>query len=365
MNLNSIVKKFLGGVISMNMLNQIQTESEDLIKEKQAMIKLGKQIMNKWDIKVYEIEPIQWGQITLVWKMKSDQGLICLKKLNRPEKSALFSIRAQEYLNKNGIHVPGIFPNKNNELYTTVGSAIFVVYDWIEGTHLDITLKEDRKKLMRELAKFHKASIGYEPLTGIPVVTKLGKWPDHYLKLCQQLESWKSLAIMQPDDKFSQIYLQEINFFIKQGRELHKKLLNSDYSLWVEKTKKAPNLCHPDYGTGNTLLGYDGHFWLIDLDTVCFDLPIRDIRKMFESCVKPEDPWDDTIVQTLLSAYESVTPLTNREKKILMIDLLFPHKLYSIAQKKYYMKEPISSDELIKFIEFEKIKGKKLSEINF
>ena len=110
-----------------------------LIQEKQKMVELGKQILKNWDLTIHEIEAIQWGQITLVWKIKTDQGLICLKKLNRPEKSALFSIRAQEYLNKNGIHVPGIFPNKKNELYTMLGSSLFVVYDWIEGSHLTLT----------------------------------------------------------------------------------------------------------------------------------------------------------------------------------------------------------------------------------
>lgn len=344
----------------MVMISQTQPEADHVIKEKQKMIELGKQILKNWDLTIHEIEVIQWGQITLVWKIKTDQGLICLKKLNRPEKNALFSIRAQEYLNKNGVHVPGIFPNKKNELYTMLGSSLFVVYDWIEGTHLTLTQAGELELLLKELAKFHQASIGYEPPKGVPIVSKLGKWPEHYVKRCQQMESWKYLADMYPEDPFSQTYLTEINYFTKMGSNLHKKLLNSEYLAWVEKTKKAPNLCHPDYGTGNTLLGNDGHFWLIDLDTVCFDLPIRDIRKMFESFIKPSGEWDDEVFNTLLTAYEKVTPLSSAQKRVLFIDLLFPHHLYSIAQKKYLLKETILVDELLIAIEFEKLKEKKL-----
>ena len=343
--------------------SQTQPESDDVIVEKQKMIELGKQIMKNWDLTIYEIEVIQWGQITLVWKIKSDQGLICLKKLNRPEKNALFSIRAQEYLNKKGVYVPGIFSNKNNELYTMLGSSLFVVYDWIEGSHLTLTQAGELELMLRELARFHQASVGYEPPIGVPTVSKLGKWPEHYIKRCQQLESWKYLANMNVEDPFSKIYLREINDFIKKGRELHKKLLKSEYWAWVEKTKKAPNLCHPDYGTGNTLVGHDGHFWLIDLDTVCFDLPIRDIRKMFESFFKPSDVWDDQVFYKLLSAYESVTPLTRAQKQVLYIDLLFPHELYSIAQKKYLLKDNILVDELEKSIEFERLKETKLNHL--
>lgn len=347
----------------MVMKNQVQAEADHVIKEKQKMVELGKQILKNWDLTIQEIEVIQWGQITLVWKIKSNQGLICLKKLNRPEKNALFSIRAQEYLNKNGVHVPGIFPNKNNELYTMLGSSLFVVYDWIEGTHLTLTETGELELLIRELAQFHQASIGYEPPKGVPIVSKLGKWPEHYIKRCQQLESWKYLANLQPEDPFSQIYLKEIDYFITLGRDLHKKLLNSEYLAWVEKTKKAPNLCHPDYGTGNTLRGNDGNFWLIDLDTVCFDLPIRDLRKMFESFIKPSNILNEEVFYKILSAYESVTPLTSAQKKVLFIDLLFPHELYAIAQKKYLLKEAVLIDELLIAIEFEKLKEKKFSHL--
>lgn len=341
------------------MEGQIQAEAKDVMEEKQKMVELGRQIMKNWDINIYEIEVIQWGQITLVWKIKSDQGLICLKKLNRPEKKALFSIRAQEYLNKKGVYVPGIFPNKKNELYTMLGTSLFVVYDWIEGTHLTLTQTGEMELLLKELARFHQTSVGYEPPLGVPIVSKLGKWPEHFVKRCQQLESWKKLADMNEEDAFSKIYLKEINDFINMGRQLHKKLLKSEYFSWVEKVKKAPNLCHPDYGTGNTLVGNDGHFWLIDLDTVCFDLPIRDLRKMFESFYKPSDIWDDQVFYSLLSAYESINPLTDAQKQVLYIDLLFPHELYSIAQKKYLLRENILVEELEKGMEFERLKEKK------
>lgn len=344
----------------MVMDSYVQTEAEDIRQEKQKMIELGTHILKNWELTIHEIEVIQWGQITLVWKIESDQGLICLKKLNRPEKNALFSIRAQEYLNKKGVHVPGIFPNKQNELYTMIGSSLFVVYDWIEGTHLTGT-PEDVHYLMTELATFHQASIGYEVPSGVPIVSKLGKWPEHYLKRCQQLESWKQFAYMEADDSFSQMYLQEIDDFIEICRNLHQKLLRSEYGAWVEKIKKAPNLCHPDYGIGNTLVGNDGHFWLIDLDTVCFDLPIRDVRKMFESFIKSSEPWNDEVFHMLLAAYESVTPLTHGQKQVLLIDLLFPHELYGIAQKKYLYKEAISSEELRQAIAFERVKQEQMS----
>lgn len=72
-------------------------------------------------------------------------------------------------------------------------------------------------------------------------------------------------------DPFSQLYLQEIDGFIEDGLRIKDRLLQSTYVPWTEQLKKSPNLCHQDYGTGNTLLGENEQIWVIDLDTVSFD----------------------------------------------------------------------------------------------
>ncbi len=69
-------------------------------------------MLQGWDVHAEKIDVIQGNQMALVWKVHTGSGAVCLKRIHRPEKKALFSIFAQDYLAKKGMNVPGILPNK-------------------------------------------------------------------------------------------------------------------------------------------------------------------------------------------------------------------------------------------------------------
>lgn len=335
-------------------------EEEDVYvmspEEEAKLVKLAEYIITSWDVAVDRIEVIQGGQMALVWKIHTPDGPVCLKRIHRPEKKALFSINAQNYLAEKGGRVPGIIRNKNDMLFTKQGPFLFVLYDWIEGGVFDLAVDPDLEVVMKGLAEFHLWSEGYHPPEGIPVFKKLGRWPNHYIKRCQQMESWKLIAQSTPDNPFSQLYIQEIDYFIKQGRETLERLMNSKYVPWIEQQSANPTLCHQDYGAGNTVLGNDGKIWVIDLDTVSYDLPIRDLRKMIIPLLDTTGEWDEARFQLMMNAYESVNPLTDEQKEVMYIDMLFPYEMYDIAREKFVRKTDMLPEELAQAFEYERIK---------
>ncbi len=337
-----------------------EKEEEELYvmspEEEAKLVKLAEYIITSWDVAVDRIEVIQGGQMALVWKIHTPNGPVCLKRIHRPEKKALFSINAQNYLAEKGGRVPGIIRNKNDMLFTKQGPFLFVLYDWIEGGVFDLAVDPDLEVVMKGLAEFHLWSEGYHPPEGIPVFKKLGRWPNHYIKRCQQMESWKLIAQSTPDNPFSQLYIQEIDYFIKQGRETLERLMNSKYVPWIEQQSANPTLCHQDYGAGNTVLGQDGKIWVIDLDTVSYDLPIRDLRKMIIPLLDTTGEWDEARFQLMMNAYESVNPLTDEQKEVMYIDMLFPYEMYDIAREKFVRKTDMLPEELAQAFEYERIK---------
>ncbi|AWC28955.1 MULTISPECIES: CotS family spore coat protein [Bacillus cereus group] len=342
--------------------NYNQEEGDTLSpEEEQKLVALAETMIKHWDIDPTTIELIQGGQLALVWKIHTSNGAFCLKRIHRPEKKALFSIHAQDYLAKKGMHVPSIIPNKKNQLYTKHSPFLFVVYDWIEGRPFELTMKEDLEMIMKGLADFHLASIGYKPPPGVPIFTKLGRWPNHYIKRFQQMEIWKNLSATLIDDPFSQMYLEEITPFITEAKHTYQRLLESEYGQWTEQLQSAPNLCHQDYGTGNSLLAPNNQIWVIDLDTVSYDLPIRDLRKMIIPLLDTTGVWNEDQFHIMINAYESVSPLTAEQKKIMFIDMLFPYELYDVIREKYVRKTPLLAEELAGAMEYERIKSKALN----
>lgn len=339
----------------------LEEETVELTPEMQEkLIKLAQLLLPNWELNVQSVEVIQGGQMALVWKFMTDEGPKCLKRIHRPEKKAVFSIHAQDYLAKKGMRVPGIIPNKDGNLYTKHGPFLFVVYEWIEGRPFELTVPEDLQWMMKGLADYHTESIGYVPPPAAPVFSKLGKWPKHYIKRCQQMETWKLIAERSPDDPFCQLYLNEIDPYIASGRETLKKLQESHYPEWVRHCLKQPNLCHQDYGTGNTLLSED-QIWIIDLDTTTFDLPIRDLRKVIIPLMGDTGTWDQALFDLMLAAYEENAPLTPEQKNVMYIDMLFPYELYETVSERFGRKNDIMPEELLAAFEYEKRKFEHLS----
>ncbi|USK36175.1 CotS family spore coat protein [Bacillus sp. F19] len=332
-------------------------------EEEAKLVKLAEYIIQSWDVQVDRIEVIQGGQMALVWKIHTSNGPVCLKRIHRPEKKALFSINAQNYLAEKGGRVPGIIRNVHNDLFTKQGPFLFVLYDWIEGGVFDLAVDPDLEVVMKGLAEFHLWSEGYHPPEGIPVFKKLGRWQNHYIKRCQQMESWKIIAQNTPDNPFSQLYLQEIDYFIEQGRQTLDRLMNSKYVPWIEEQSANPTLCHQDYGAGNTVLGNDGKIWVIDLDTVSYDLPIRDLRKMIIPLLDTTGVWDEARFQLMMNAYESVNPLTSEQKEVMYIDMLFPYEMYDIAREKFVRKTDMFPEELAQAFQYERIKEAHLNSL--
>ncbi|HEK9100113.1 CotS family spore coat protein [Bacillus pfraonensis] len=330
-------------------------------EEESKLLSLAETMIQDWDITVNAIELIQGGQLALVWKIHTPDGPVCLKRIHRPEKKALFSIHAQDYLAKKGMRVPSIIPNKNNQLYTKHGPFLFVGYEWIEGRPFELTMQEDLEMIMKGLADFHLASIGYRPPPGVPIFTKLGRWPNHYIKRFQQMDVWKNLAENTKEDPFSQLYLAEIDPFILEAQHTLQRLLASEYTTWTNQLQSNPNLCHQDYGTGNSLLDPNNQIWVIDLDTVSFDLPIRDLRKMIIPLLDTTGVWNEDQFNIMINAYESISPLTAEQKKIMFIDMLFPYELYDVIRERYVRKSPLLADELAGAMEYERIKSKALN----
>lgn len=336
------------------------TEIELTPEMREKLTLLAGEIIKAWNVNVQSIEVVQGAQMALVWKIVTDEGIICLKRIHRPEKKALFSIHAQNYLAEKGYRVPAIIATNDGELFAKHGPFLFVVYDWIEGRQFDMNVPEDMAWIMKGLAEYHQNSRGYLPPEGVEPFSKLGQWPKHYIKRCQQMESWKLIAEQQPDDPFSQLYLEVIDEFIDSGRWILEELRESYYSQWVDESRKTPTLCHQDYGTGNTLLR-DNEVWVIDLDTTAFDLPIRDLRKMMIPAMEDQTAWNKDIFDQMLNGYESVNPLTNEQKKVMFIDMKFHYELYDVCRDKYSLKNDVAVEELNKVIEFERMKSRELN----
>ncbi|TYO95982.1 CotS family spore coat protein [Desulfallas thermosapovorans] len=291
-------------------------------------------VLSDYGLKPGEIKIMQSGGIKTVWKIKTGEGTFCLKRLRHSKEKALFSINAQKHMVNNGAKVPGIFPSLKGEDYVEFQGHLFVLYEWIEGR--SIKLSRDLKVALAALAQFHVDSAGYNPPAGCRVSSKLDGLGNYYQSVLKRFNEWEKQALEKPQHPVCRAFLAEIEQMTRLGLECYELLKTSHYAGWVEDIRQRGNLCHQDYGDGNAIITPKG-VYVLDLDGVTFDLPSRDLRKIIIKIMSGRKGWNLDQLREMLAWYEKVNPLDEDKRRVLYIDLLFPHELHDNA-KNYFIK---------------------------
>lgn len=308
-----------------------------------ALYDIASTVLLSYGKKPCEIKVMQSGGIKTVWKVKAGGETLCLKRLRHNKEKALFSINAQKHMVHNGARVPGIFPALNHEDYVEFQGHLFVLYEWIEGS--SISLSRDLKVALEGLAQFHVDSAGYIPPEGCRVSSKLGGMSNYYKSVLKRFSEWQKISLEQPKQTVCHAFLNGISEMTEVGMECIELLELSDYRSWADEISKSGNLCHQDYGDGNALITSDG-VYVLDLDGVTFDLPSRDLRKVIVKIMSGRNRWDRGKLKEMLAWYEKINPLDDNKRRVLYIDLLFPHELHDTAKNYFIKKKSIKPHEI-------------------
>lgn len=323
---------------------------------------LAHKVLTDYDIKPKSTEVMQSGGVKTVWRIDTGKNRLCLKRLRQPLEKALFTINAQNYMARKGAKVPAIYPARDGRLYILHNNQLFVLYQWITGKDLFLNNMSDLKNALRGLAAFHRDSAGYMPPANCRASSKLGRWPHHYNSMLERLRKWKQIASGSPNSPLSKVFLAHVDNSIRLGQKALAILEKSHYTEWVKEVADRKSLCHQDFGDGNVLLTPEG-VYVIDLDSVTYDLPVRDLRKIIIKRMSARGKWDKELIHYIVSNYSQVNPLNKKQLQVLYTDLLFPHEFHDTAKNPYRKNKPIDAGKLVKAAKFEQGKQKILESL--
>lgn len=329
-----------------------------------VMEDLARRVLRNYEIRPDTVRVVQGGGIKTVWKIGTANANYCLKRLKQTPDKAVFTICAQDYMSSHGAKVPAVKKANNGELYTLLDDELFVLYEWVEGKPLTLDAKSGLAAAVRGIAEFHRDSAGYIPPAGCRVSSKLGRWPHHYESMIARFKEWKKTAQEYSDQALSKVFLAYVDEFIGKGEKALALLKTSGYDEAVKVNENSKTLCHQDYGEGNALLTDKG-VYVIDLDGVTYDLPVRDLRKIINKRMAGMGGWNQDIVSSIVNWYCKVNPLSEMLRRLLYIDLMFPHEFHDTAKNPYRKNKIISSDKLSKAAKLEQNKEKVLAAVRW
>ena len=286
-------------------------------------------------ISVNEMTVIQDEPVKTIWKLETSIGTVCLKRIRKSIPIVKFTTAAQDYLHKKGALVAGIIPTKSNELFFIHEGFGLVLYEWIDGTDLEMEdVSEHAYAGLRGLAQFQKDSVGFMPPADCETYDRMRVWPRHHKKMLDEMKQWRTEAQNQ-STPFEQAYIKVVDEMIALAEQAIEMLDASCYMEWVEEIGQYGYMCHQDYGSGNALQTDKG-VYVLDLDNVTYDIPLRDVRKLITKRMEEiGGEWEQAELEKLVNSYESIMPLTDEQRKLLYIDMLYPHQFYGCVKNPF------------------------------
>lgn len=313
---------------------------------------LGRKVLLEYNITPQDLQTLQSKGLKTLWKFSYKGTTLCLKRLKHSLEEALFSVNAQIYILNNGGNVPKIHPNSKGSPITQFNEQLFVLYSWVDGRDMNLENPKDLALALQALSKFHIDSIGYVPPPTAIISSKLGKWPTQYESMKNRMLKIKELCIQTPNNPSYSTYIKHIDPIIEICNKSINLINNSPYSSLCSINQKDSCLCHQDYGTGNVMLSKEGST-VIDLDGVTYDLPIRDLRKIIGKRIMKSQNFNINTFESILKYYETNSTLSPELKKVLKIDLMFPHWFFGLVKTLHKSPKAIGNDKISSISRFE------------
>jgi CotS family spore coat protein len=308
----------------------------------------AQKVISRYDMKVYNMTLItaKSDKGGAIWKIDTNQGPRSLKLLHRAPERSLFSVKAQDYLVRRGARVPKLIKSKKGRLYSKSGGKMWIVTEWVEpltpASKVDLA---GAQQLCYGLGEFHRLSQGYVEPRRAYHASRLYRWPKTYEKVKTKIEWFRVLAQIYSDLPASKTLLQVVDKYEKQAQDAIRRLAESPYARLVERGESAWGLVHQDYGWSNGQLG-PGGIWIIDLDGVAFDLPIRDLRKLISGTMDDMGRWDVEWIRGMVEAYSKANPIDSDVYEVLLADLALPNEFYKNIKEIVFQPETFMTTEL-------------------
>jgi spore coat protein I len=316
---------------------------------------LAEKVLLEYKIVPRNLKLLQSKGLKTLWKLIYKNTPLCLKRLNQSLEQALFSVNAQIYIFNNGGNIPKIYLNAKENPITEYNGQLFVLYSWVDGRDMNLDDPKDLALALQTLSKFHADSIGYEPPNTAIISSKLGKWPKQYESMKNRMLKIKELCTQNPNNTSYSTYIKNVDPIIEICNKIISSIDTSAYNDLCNIEQKKSCLCHQDFGSGNVMLSKDTGI-VIDLDSVTYDLPARDLRKIIGKRMMKFNDYSIKNIETILKFYETNIILSPKHREVLKIDLMFPHWFFGLVKSIHKSDEAINSDKISSIARFEQNK---------
>lgn len=261
-------------------------------------------ILSNYNLGEYkESKPFTTGAVQTNYLLQTTKSKFVFRYYeSRSRNSVLFEASLIKYLKTKKYPCPALFKNKLGNFVGIYEKKPYVIFEFIEGSHVKNPDKNQKRELIKRVAELQNITKGYKPQN-----TKY-RW-NYNIELCRKLAKEK---------------VQELHT-INATKKL--KWLESELSKLKLPKSLPKGICHCDFHFSNVLFKNNRFNALIDFDDANYTFLVFDLVSLINPFVKSFewDTWfkfrkDENIfdfreTRKIVSEYMKYRPLSNSEKK--------------------------------------------------
>jgi homoserine kinase type II len=262
------------------------------------------EILSKYTLGEYgDAQPITAGTVQTNFLLHTTKGKFVFRYYeNRSNDSVLFEINLMRYLRDHNYPCPTPCKNKHGAYVDIHNTKPYVIFEFIEGHHIEDPNEDQRRQLIRKVAELQNITKNYRPRN------KTHRW-NYGIELCKELARKEAQKLATPKAR------EKLTWF---ERELSK--INLPTSL-------PKGICHCDFHFSNVLFK-DGEFRaLLDFDDANYTFLTIDLATLINPFIpafawdswfqfgKDEDVFDFKEARDIVSEYMKHRPLNDNEKR--------------------------------------------------
>lgn len=299
---------------------------------KKDRIMLAK-VLNYYDFNVDTVEKVRSA-----YKVFTDIGVFCLKRVGHGYRKAKKSYYLMKYLKEKGYSniAEYYFTREGKALIRDKGVAFYLTY-WIEGREASFSTLDEILRCSELLADFHNNAKGFSANKHVKIKTHTKKWRKTFTKCRNELgEFSKHIDRLKLKSEFDYTYRSSIGYFKEEAEQAIRILNCSSYDELCEYYINEGYICHDSYYYQNILIDNNDKLFIVDLESCQFDMPMSDLGKLIRRILsKKRYKWDFDLCRKIIERYCIVRPMSKEEYEILLAMLVFPHKFWKLGKKRY------------------------------
>lgn len=210
-----------------------------------------------------------------VYVAKTDRGIWIIKGYEQKEKAEWVTQLAEVLQEKGFYHTVQYQTHSGGGKVLKLGERYYTIMKAIDGREASYASLYDITRSMLTLARFHRAAQGFSPpLADQYQVPLLQKWEDrfaHFEKIAQ------SIAAKGPQNRLEQLIHSMGKEVRRDSQEVLLRAASMPLRSEWEQVFTLGTMAHRDVASHNFLLTDKGSCYLIDLDTVSFDMQLVDL----------------------------------------------------------------------------------------